>query len=30
VYLIASGRMCMAGLNHHNVKQVAEAFAAVQ
>ncbi|MGP9420549.1 amino acid aminotransferase [Ewingella sp. AOP9-I1-14] len=30
VYLIASGRVCMAGLNHHNVKQVAEAFAAVQ
>jgi aromatic-amino-acid transaminase len=30
VYLIASGRMCMAGLNHHNVKQVAAAFAAVQ
>ncbi len=30
VYLIASGRVCMAGLNHHNVKQVAEAFTAVQ
>lgn len=30
VYLIASGRMCMAGLNHHNVEQVAAAFAAVQ
>ncbi|PKB89842.1 aromatic amino acid aminotransferase [Ewingella americana] len=30
VYLILSGRVCMAGLNHHNVKQVAEAFAAVQ
>ncbi len=30
VYLIVSGRVCMAGLNHHNVKQVAEAFAAVQ
>ena len=30
VYLIASGRVCMAGLNHHNVKQVAEAFARVQ
>ncbi|WJY15762.1 amino acid aminotransferase [Pectobacteriaceae bacterium CE90] len=30
VYLIASGRVCMAGLNHNNVQQVAEAFAAVQ
>ncbi|MBU9817167.1 aspartate/tyrosine/aromatic aminotransferase [Rahnella sp. C60] len=30
VYLILSGRVCMAGLNHHNVRQVAEAFAAVQ
>ncbi|KAB7898645.1 aminotransferase class I/II-fold pyridoxal phosphate-dependent enzyme [Rouxiella sp. S1S-2] len=30
VYLIASGRVCMAGLNHHNVEQVAAAFAAVQ
>lgn len=30
VYLIASGRVCMAGLNYHNVKQVADAFAAVQ
>lgn len=30
VYLIHSGRMCMAGLNHNNVDQVAEAFAAVQ
>ncbi|CNB77833.1 aromatic amino acid aminotransferase [Yersinia ruckeri] len=30
VYLIASGRMCMAGVNHQNVQQVAEAFAAVQ
>lgn len=29
VYLIASGRMCMAGLNHSNVRRVAEAFAAV-
>jgi len=29
VYLIASGRMCMAGLNHRNVNQVAEALAAV-
>ncbi len=30
VYLIASGRMCMAGVNHQNVEQVAVAFAAVQ
>ena len=30
VYLIHSGRMCVAGLNHNNVRQVAEAFAAVQ
>ncbi|WP_199257227.1 amino acid aminotransferase [Pantoea sp. BAV 3049] len=29
VYLIASGRMCVAGLNSKNVNQVAEAFAAV-
>ncbi|MDZ7279747.1 amino acid aminotransferase [Pantoea eucrina] len=29
VYLIASGRMCMAGLNHRNVNPVAEALAAV-
>lgn len=29
VYLIASGRMCVAGLNSKNVHQVAEAFAAV-
>ncbi|QKJ88918.1 aromatic-amino-acid transaminase [Paramixta manurensis] len=29
VYLIASGRMCVAGLNSNNVHQVAEAFAAV-
>ena len=29
VYLIASGRMCVAGLNHGNVRQVAEAIAAV-
>jgi len=29
IYLIASGRMCVAGLNHGNVKRVAEAFAAV-
>ncbi|PWW06946.1 aromatic amino acid transaminase [Mangrovibacter plantisponsor] len=29
VYLIASGRMCVAGLNSRNVNRVAEAFAAV-
>ena len=29
VYLIASGRMCVAGLNSHNVRRVAQAFAAV-
>jgi len=29
VYLIHSGRMCLAGLNSSNVHQVAEAFAAV-
>lgn len=29
IYLIASGRMCVAGLNSRNVHQVAEAFAAV-
>lgn len=29
IYLIGSGRMCVAGLNSHNVHQVAEAFAAV-
>ena len=30
VYLIASGRVCMAGLNHSNVERVAAAIAAVQ
>lgn len=30
VYLIASGRMCVAGLNTGNVQRVAKAFAAVQ
>lgn len=30
VYLLHSGRMCVAGLNHNNLYQVAEAFAAVQ
>ncbi|WP_392559279.1 amino acid aminotransferase [Orbus mooreae] len=29
VYLVGSGRMCVAGLNHNNVYQVAKAFAAV-
>lgn len=29
VYLLASGRLCMAGLNRNNVHQVAQAFAAV-
>jgi aromatic-amino-acid transaminase len=29
VYLIASGRMCVAGLNASNVQRVAQAFAAV-
>jgi aromatic-amino-acid transaminase len=30
VYLIASGRVCVAGLNHSNIGRVASAFAAVQ
>ncbi|WP_148872611.1 aminotransferase class I/II-fold pyridoxal phosphate-dependent enzyme, partial [Serratia marcescens] len=29
VYLITSGRMCVAGLNSRNVQRVAQAFAAV-
>ncbi|MEI8597730.1 aminotransferase class I/II-fold pyridoxal phosphate-dependent enzyme [Vibrio sp. M60_M31a] len=29
IYLINSGRMCLAGLNEQNVARVAEAFAAV-
>lgn len=29
VYLIASGRMCVAGLNSRNVQRVSQAFAAV-
>ena len=29
VYLIASGRMCVAGLNAGNVQRVAQAFASV-
>jgi len=29
VYVLRSGRMCVAGLNSHNVDRVAEAFAAV-
>lgn len=30
VYLVGSGRMCVAGLNHHNIDRVAEAFAALK
>lgn len=30
VYLVGSGRVCIAGLNNHNVQQVAKAFAAIQ
>lgn len=29
VYLVDSGRMCVAGLNEKNVSRVADAFAAV-
>ncbi|MDE9534714.1 amino acid aminotransferase [Xenorhabdus bovienii] len=29
VYLVISGRICMAGVNHQNVQKIAEAFAAV-
>lgn len=29
VYLIASGRMCVAGMNHANAQRVAQSFAAV-
>ncbi|MBC8948040.1 amino acid aminotransferase [Xenorhabdus sp. TS4] len=29
VYLVGSGRVCMAGVNYHNVQRIAEAFAAV-
>ncbi|MBD2782024.1 amino acid aminotransferase [Xenorhabdus szentirmaii] len=29
VYLVSSGRVCMAGVNHNNVQRIAEAFAAV-
>ncbi|WP_237388123.1 amino acid aminotransferase [Xenorhabdus sp. Sc-CR9] len=29
VYLVGSGRVCMAGVNHHNVLRIAEAFAGV-
>ena len=29
IYLIASGRVCVAGLNHGNIARVASAFAAV-
>jgi aspartate/tyrosine/aromatic aminotransferase len=30
IYLVDSGRMCVAGLNHHNIERVAEAFAALK
>lgn len=30
IYLVGSGRMCVAGLNHHNIERVAEAFAALK
>ena len=30
VYLIARGRVCIAGLNHGNIARVASAFAAVK
>ncbi|MCC8373383.1 MULTISPECIES: amino acid aminotransferase [Photorhabdus] len=29
VYLVGNGRVCMAGVNHHNVARIAETFAAV-
>lgn len=29
IYLIASGRMCLAGLNPSNINKVAQAFAAL-
>lgn len=29
VYLVGSGRVCMAGVNHNNVMKIAQAFAAV-
>ena len=30
VYLVGSGRMCVAGLNHHNIHFVADAFATIK
>jgi len=30
VYLVGSGRMCVAGLNHLNIHRVAEAFATIK
>lgn len=30
IYLVGNGRICISGLNHSNVEQVAQAFAAVQ
>lgn len=29
IYLIATGRVCMAGVNNNNVQRIAQAFAAV-
>ncbi|WP_066749034.1 aromatic amino acid transaminase [Proteus myxofaciens] len=29
IYLVGTGRVCMAGVNHHNVQRIAKAFAAV-
>lgn len=29
VYLVGTGRVCMAGVNRHNVQRIVEAFAAV-
>lgn len=29
IYLVGSGRICVAGLNHHNIESVAKAFALV-
>jgi aromatic-amino-acid transaminase len=30
IYAVANGRICIAGLNNHNVQYVAKAFTAVQ
>lgn len=29
IYLIGTGRVCMAGVNNNNVQRIAQAFAAV-